>query len=161
MKIILKFLILLLLSGFSMTELFAQQYILSAGNQASGDGGTATWSVGLMTFSECSGISGTLSEGIQQPFEIFILVGSRDCDPGPECTVFPNPSTGNVTLKFNDLDLTNLSMGIYDAKGKQIQKGLVDSEKVDITMDDLVPATYYLVILKKEQPVKTFKIIKK
>jgi hypothetical protein len=161
MKIILKLLLILMLAGFPMAELFAQQDILSASCDATGNGGTVSWSVGEVAYSAWSNATGTLTEGVQQPYEIFNMAGIEEFESDPEFIVFPNPTTGKVTLKFFDRNLKNLYSCIYDMDGKLLHRVAVDSEEVSIPMDDFKPATYFLVILEKDQPVKTYKIIKK
>jgi hypothetical protein len=161
MKIVLKLLLILLLAGFTRVPLFAQQDILAASCNASGNGGTVSWSVGLVAYSSWGGASGSIIEGVQQPYEIFNLDGLEEFDSNPGFIVFPNPTTGKVTLKFLDSNLKNRSSCIYDMEGILLRKVTADTEEVTIPMDDLKPATYFLVILEKDQPVKTYKIIKK
>jgi Secretion system C-terminal sorting domain len=161
MKIVLKLLFILMLAGFPMAELFAQQGILSANCNASGNGGTVSWSVGLVAYSAWSESTGIITEGVQQPYEIFNIAGLEDFESDPEFIVFPNPTNGKVTLKFFDHTLKNLSSCIYDIGGTLLRRVEVDTEEVSIPMDDLKSATYFLVILEKDQPVKTYKIIKK
>ena len=161
MKIILKLLSILMLAGFSMATLFAQQDILSASCNATGNGGNVSWSVGLVAYNTCSGSTGTLTQGVQQPYEIFVIAGFEEFESGPLCTVFPNPTTGKVTLKFLGHCLNNLSSYIYDMAGNKLCRVTVDVEEVCIPMEDLKPATYFLVILENDKAIKTFKIIKK
>ncbi len=150
-----------MLTGFPMTELFAQQDILSAGCNATGNSGSVSWSVGLVAYSAWSASTGTITEGVQQPYEIFNIAGLEESESIPGFIVFPNPTSGKVTLKFFDHRLNNLSSCIYDVEGTLLRRIAIDTEEVIIPMDDLKPATYFLIILEKDQPVKTYKLIKK
>lgn len=161
MKIFMRVFLIIILSGLSMSELFAQQDVLSASCDGSGNGGTVSWSVGLVAYSTWSDVAGILTEGVQQPYEIFNPDGIEDFVSNSEFSVFPNPTTGKVTLKSFNINLKNRSASIYNMEGTVLRSVSVDAEEVAIPMDDLKPATYFLVILEKDQPVKTYKIIKK
>lgn len=161
MKIILNLLLSLILAGFPLTTLFAQQDILSANGNSTGIAGTVSWSVGLVAYATCSSTTGTLTQGIQQPYEIFIIEGLEEPGPGPECIIFPNPTTGTITLKFADQNLKNLTSGLYDAEGTRLLTIPVNASEISVRMDDFEPSTYILVILENDKPVKSYKIIKK
>jgi hypothetical protein len=156
MKIILK---VILVVGLP-TALFAQQDILSTSCDAAGTGGTVSYSVGQVPYLAWTSATGTITEGVQQPYEIFTMAVNEKFTSDPGCIVFPNPTTGKVTLKFSNPILNNLSFCIYDMEGTRMSGDTIDSEEVSIPMDDLKPAIYFLVILEKNQPIKTFKIIK-
>ena len=161
MKSFLKLLFILILMGFPLAKLFAQQEILSAACDATGIGGSVTWSVGQVAYSDWSDVTGTLTEGVQQPYEIFIIYGLEDFEPDPEFIVFPNPTSGKVTLKFFNHQPDNMSSCIYDGDGALLYRIAIDTKEVSIPMDNLKPATYFLIILEKDQPVKSYKIIKR
>jgi len=161
MKIMLKLLLFLMLAGFTNFQLFAQQDVLSASADATGDGGTVSWSVGQVAYSAWSGADGSLTEGVQQPYEIFHIEGIQEFDSGPGCTVSPNPTTGKISMKFSDPDLKNLTFHIYDIEGISVYNAAIEDKEVSVNMDNLKPSSYFLVILKNDLPVKTYKIIKK
>jgi hypothetical protein len=160
MKIILKVLLVLVSAGLPIPALFAQQDILSASFDATGAGGTVSWSVGEVPYSAWTTEFGTITEGVQQPYEIFTMSIIEKFTSAPGCVVFPNPTTGNVTLKFLKNTPNDLTFCIYDMEGTQVSRDTIDSEESCIPMDDLKPAIYFLVILEKNQPIKTYKIIK-
>ena len=161
MKIILKTLISLIFAGFPMTGLFAQQDVITTSADSAGSGGSSSWSVGTVAFSLYSSGSGTITEGSQQPYEIFIFDGVENHNMAPECTVSPNPTTGKVTIRFSRSVPVNFTSCLYNLEGIPLSKAVIDSQETIIPMDDLKPATYFLVILENEKPVKNYKIIKK
>jgi hypothetical protein len=161
MKMIHKIFLLLMLAGYPMSMLFAQQNVLSAGGDASGTGGSVSWSIGQVAWCTWIDTAGKINEGVQQPFEIFIPNGFEELSSAPECIVYPNPTSGNVTLKSFDTKIKNRSCNIYDLEGELLKTVPVNAAEVSIPMDDLVPSAYYLVIFDKDQPVKTYKIIKR
>jgi hypothetical protein len=159
MKTFLTFVFLLVIASFPQIT-FAQQEILSAGFDAVGDSGSVSGSIGQVAFSAWTDTTGNVIEGVQQPYEIFNIPGFSEIGSDPVCLVYPNPTTGIVTIKFS-ADVNNTSCSIYDVNGILLRTRSCDSKEVSILMDDLQPATYFLVILKQDQPTKTYKIIKR
>ena len=64
--------------GFCLTTLHAQEAIFTTGGEASGNGGSASFSVGQVAYQTYSGTSGSLVEGVQQPYEITVLNGTEE-----------------------------------------------------------------------------------
>jgi len=159
MKTFLTFVLLLVIAGFPLIT-SAQQEIISTGFDAVGDSGSVSGSVGQVAFSTWTDTTGNVIEGVQQPYEIFNIPGFNEIGSEPICLVYPNPTTGTVTIKFS-ADVSNTSCSVYDVNGILLRTRSCDSKEISISMDDLQPATYFLVILKQDQPIKTYKIIKR
>jgi hypothetical protein len=160
MKILLKILFIIVVAGCPIPSLFGQQAVLSADCDASGSGGTVSWSVGQVAYTSWTDVTGVKTEGVQQPYEIYIMIGIEEVGTDPGCILFPNPTSGNVTLKFLQGNFKNFSYSVYDLNGKSLRRGAVDKEDVLISMEDLHSDTYFLVLSEKDQAVKTYKIIK-
>ena len=160
MKILLKILFIIVVAGCPISSLIAQQAVLSADCEGSGTGGTVSWSVGQVAYGSWSDATGIKTEGVQQPYEIYIMIGIEEVGSDPGCILFPNPTAGNVTLKFLQSNFKNFSFTLYDLNGKSLRSGTIDKEAVSISMEDLHPDTYFLVLSEKDQAIKTYKIIK-
>ena len=89
-----------------LSGLQAQQAILSASSNATGNDGSVSYSVGQVAFIEKLGATGTITEGVQQPYEILFMEG---IDPKTgirlECMVYPNPANAYVKLKIIDRNI--------------------------------------------------------
>jgi hypothetical protein len=160
MKILLKYLLILGLAGCPLVSIFGQEAVLSADGDATGAGGSVSWSVGQVSYSTWAAVSGTATEGVQQPYEIYIMIGIEEVDSDPGCIIFPNPTSGNVSLKFFQNNFKDFNYILYDLNGKSLRRGDIDKAVVSISMEDLNPDTYFLVLSGKDQAVKTYKIIK-
>ena len=79
-----------LLLGIGMT-VQAQQATTTSGGDASGSGGTAAFSVGQVVYTANTNASGTLSQGVQQAYEIFTL-SIKETELNISLKVFPNPT---------------------------------------------------------------------
>ena len=138
--------------------LHAQQSPTAAGGEATGTGGTASYSVGQVVYTTNTGTNGSVAQGVQQPFEISTTVGINETTINLELSVYPNPTTNYLTLKTDDN--ANLSYQLYDLQGKIITNKKVTAKTSTIKMEDLPKAIYFLNVTKNNQLVKTFKIIK-
>lgn len=158
--------LLLFVLVFGLPELKAQEAIPVSGGNASGYGGSVSYSVGQVIYTANTGTSGSEAQGVQQPFEISVVTGNVDTKGiNLACTVFPNPATDHVLLKVENGLSDDLSYLLYDASGKILEKKEVRGNETTIQMGMLVPASYFLKIVKTEHAssavVKTFKIVKK
>lgn len=79
-----------LLLGLGLTGLLAQEKIIATGGDASGSGGSVSYSVGQVTYQTHIGTNGSVSEGVQQPYEISIITGIDEAE-GINLTVLAYP----------------------------------------------------------------------
>ena len=138
--------------------LHAQESPTAAGGEATGPGGSVSYSVGQVVYTSNTGTNGSVSQGVQQPYEISVTVGLHETTLNLELSVYPNPTSNYLTLKVEDL--SNLSYQLMDMQGKVIEDKKVTAVNTTITMEELAKATYFLKVIKNNQIVKTFKIIK-
>ena len=139
----------------------AQEAIPTTGGNASGSDGSVSYTVGQILYTTNTGANGSVAEGVQQPYEISVVVGIEQAkDINLICTVYPNPATDLLTLEVEIPDNENLFFQLYDVMGKLlVNKKLIDI-KTTIPMTNLAPATYFLKVTDNQNVVKTFKIIK-
>lgn len=139
----------------------AQEAIPASGSNASGSGGSVSYSVGQVVYTINTGINGSVTEGVQQPYEISVVVGIEQAKGiNLICRAFPNPATDFLTLEVEIPDNEDLFFQLYDIMGKLlVSKKLIDL-KTTIPMTNLPPATYFLKVTDNQKVVKTFKIIK-
>jgi hypothetical protein len=138
--------------------LHAQESPTASGGEATGAGGTASYSVGQVVYTTATGTNGSVAQGVQQPFEISTTVGINETAIHLEMSVYPNPTTNYLTLKTDDN--SNLSYQLYDLQGKVIENKEVNANSTIITMEALPKATYFLRVTDNKNTVKTFKVIK-
>jgi Secretion system C-terminal sorting domain len=153
-------LILLLFLSFALTELKAQQVISALGGDASGSGGTVAYSVGQIVYTTNTGTTGSAAQGVQQPYEISIVLGVDDNSIKLELTAYPNPTTNYLTLNVGQTELSNLNFQLYDMGGKLIESSKIASTTETICMENLPSSTYFLKVTENNKEVKSFKIIK-
>jgi hypothetical protein len=150
-----------ILLGLGLTGLYAQEAIPASGGDATGSGGSLSYSYGQVVYFTNTGTNGSVIEGVQQPYEISIVTGIQQAsDIKLFCTVYPNPATDLLTLEVEIADNENLFYQLYEINGKLlVRKKLIDTKTI-ISMANLAPATYFLKITDNQKVIKTFKIIK-
>lgn len=150
----------LVAGGLGITSANAQQSIQAAGGLAIGTGGTASYSVGLVAYRDATGPGGTATPGPQQPFEIFVLATKFPRLIGLECTSYPNPTAGLITLQIDDKLARNLTWRLTDLTGKELLSQRVAGPLTPISLAGLPAGAYVLAVISQAQEIKAFKIIK-
>jgi len=150
-----------LLLGLGLTGLQAQESVNASGGDATGSGGTVTYSVGQVVYTTNTGTSGSVAQGVQQPYEISVVTGIEEAkDINLTVTAYPNPTTDYLTLSIGEFDISNVSYQLYDMNGKLLQSEKVTGNQTSIVMSNLVPANYFVKVIQGNKEVKIFKIIK-
>ena len=113
-----------------------QEALVSSGGNAESTGGTVSFTLGQTVFNYFEDISGTVSQGMQQPYEIFLLTGiDRAQGISLDCTVYPNPAQHQLQLKIGGLESEKLRWGIYNLSGKLIKAKRVSASLSTIPID--------------------------
>jgi hypothetical protein len=143
------------------TLCFTQQAVSTAGGDASGTGGTLSYSVGQVAYITNTENDGTITQGVQQPYEIMVISSIEDKYViSLELSVYPNPVSDYLILKAKDNTSFNLTYRLFDTNGKLLENKKLDGPETNILMDKLAPSIYYLKVSDNDKEVKTFKIIK-
>lgn len=150
-----------LLLGLGLTGLQAQESVNATGGNASGSGGSASYSVGQVVYTNNTGTNGSVAQGVQQPFEISVVTGIEEAKGiNLSVSAYPNPTTDYLTLRIDEFEISNLSYQLYDMNGKLLQSEKITGNQTSIVMGNLVPANYFVKVIQVNKEVKTFKIIK-
>lgn len=150
-----------LLLGLGLTGLKAQEVIPATGGNASGSGGTASYTVGQVVYTTNTEANGSVAQGVQQAYEISVVKGIEEAkDITLECTVYPNPTTDLLTLNIENYDVKNLSYQLFNISGKLLENKKLTSNETTIKMENRVAAVYFLKVMDNQQEIKTIKIIK-
>ena len=155
-------LLLMLVYGFAtLTAQVLHAGIAVAGGNASGTGGSVSYSVGQLFCTTAFGATGSVSEGVQQPFEISVLSGVEDIT-GIDLyyAVYPNPTNGKLTLNVKNYEPNTFTYQLYDVNGKILRTDRLIENETIIEMSDLISSPYFLKVTKNNKEVKLFKVIK-
>ena len=150
-----------LLLGLGLTGLQAQESVNATGGNASGSGGSISYSVGQVAYQTHTGTNGSVAQGVQQAYEISVITAIEQAKGiSLSVTAYPNPTTDYLTLEVKDFEFSTLSFQLYDMNGKLLQSEKITGNQTSILTSNLLPASYFVKVIQGNKEVKTFKIIK-
>lgn len=164
-------LIAVFLLGLSLTGVKAQEALSAGGGNASGSGGSVSYTVGQVAYTLYTTDNSSVSQGVQQPYEIYVEVETGEAD-GVDliCTSYPNPVSDDLMLEIRDYQSQQLVYRLYDANGYLLESKEIKGNVTIISMGSLAAGTYFLKVVQHALPlsaqtlspygIKTFKIIK-
>lgn len=149
------------LLSWGFTELQAQVAIPATGGNASGSGGSVSYSVGQIVYTVITGINSSVAQGVQQPYEISIVTEVEDAtEISLSFSVYPNPTIDFLILNVGNYKTQNLSFNLYDISGKLLESKKLEGNETSISMGNNVSGIYFLKIIESHKELKTFKIIR-
>lgn len=151
-------LIILLSGSIGLCSLTAQLALPASGSDASGPGGSVSYTIGQVAYSTVDGQNGTENQGVQQPYEIFTVAVEEVASF--ECIVYPNPTDGLIILEVVNYPIQALHYQLSDLQGRLLLANDLQGAETSIFMENLPAATYFLTVLQHDKKVKSYKIIK-
>lgn len=149
----------LVIIAFCPLGLVAQSGSVASGNDLNGSGGSVSFSLGQVAYSYQEGASGSVNQGLQQPYELFVV----GLDDFPEIllgvSIAPNPVVDELTLSVG-IWIEGLSYTLYDDLGRILISAPISSSATLIEMKNYPPASYFIRIHQQQTQIKSFKIIK-
>lgn len=152
--------IFLVLAFFSSGWLVAQESVVVSGGSGSGIGGSSTYSVGQVVYTEIGGNSGFAIQGVQQPYEISVLSLEEHPNIRLEAIVYPNPAQNNIILKIVSSEQQNYKYELFDTRGRLLLQNLTTGIETSIPLESFPSSTYILMVRSGKSLLKSFKIIK-
>ena len=148
---------------FCAQPVLAQKNITTSGGNATGTNGAVSYTIGQIDCQTNSGSNGTVTEGVQQPYEIFEVSVSDYEGIAFDCLIYPNPTNDALHLRIADyeqLGFSGFHFSVFDLTGKLLMQHEIFEEHTEISMGNLPKGTYMLNVLTDHQVAKAFKIIK-
>jgi len=157
-------LIPLFLLVLGLTGIQAQNTVSVTGGNATGSGGTSSYTIGQIVYTTNTGTNGSTAQGVQQPYEISVVSGIEQAQGiSLNVSAYPNPAMDFLTLKIdasNSLNIQSISYWLYDISGKLLENKKVTGIETNISMKNIPAAAYFLKVTDNNKEVKTFNIIK-
>lgn len=135
-----------------------QQSVTAAGGDATGTGGSSSYSIGQVVYTTITGSEASLAQGVQQPYEISTTSGIDV--PGIELSIsaYPNPAKDHLILKVDQYN--ELSYQLFDIGGNILLTNKLTENITTIQFPVQLPGIFILKVLKENKDIKTFKLIK-
>ena len=140
----------------------AQSGVVSSGGRASGSGGSVSYSVGQTNDISIKNNVRTVTQGLQQPYEIFVV--EEDSIIGKDfqitATAYPNPASAYLKLRIDEGKIEDLYYKIFDEQGRLISQQKIVDKLTTISLNELGNSLYFVKVYKSIFLMKAFKIIK-
>ena len=150
----------LILSFVISISLCAQSSINSAGAEATGQGGSLSYSVGQVVYSSSSSIAGAVSAGVQQAYEVSVATQVSVTNINIEASVYPNPTNDFLILNVPEIE-ENYTYQVTDINGKQLNTGPINNTQTSLDFSSYVIGTYFIKLSGQDNSnIKTFQVIK-
>ena len=141
----------------------SQESVASAGGNAGGSGGTSSYTVGQVAYTTNSNVNGSVSQGVQQVYEIVVTNGIEALDEiNLSVLAYPNPVHNTLILSIENFQDENFQYKIFDASGKLVAGTSIYASETKIDMSTFVRASYFVHVedqLNKNTLI-TFKVVK-
>ncbi len=145
---------------FSISGSYAQQATSAAGGDATGSGGTSSFTVGQVTYTTNTGSMVSIAQGVQQPYEISTSIGNEVSEITLDLEINPNPTADVLWLNTINYANNDLTFQLYDSKGKLLDHDKINKPSISIDMQDRASSIYILRVMGKNKLIKSFRIIK-
>ena len=150
----------LLLYATSASTATAQDAMAASGGNGSGPGGSNSFTVGQVAYTYSDEGNYSMSDGVQQAYEVSQISGLDDKQIDLFVSTYPNPTTDFLTLSFQTLPAGEVTYDLLDASGKLIKTERVNALENQINLKEQPVGLYYLVLRVGNKQNSSFKIIK-
>jgi hypothetical protein len=144
---------------FVGTIAIAQTSVNTSGGEVNNASCSLSYSIGQVAYMNVSNESGSLSQGVQQTYQISTL-NLEEKAFNFSLSAFPNPTQDNLNLRVGNYRHEQLVYRLLDTEGKLLSEVKVQNEETVIEMRQLPNATYFVEINHEGKKVQLFKIIK-
>ena len=148
---------LLLCTGLLM----AQHSANTSGGDATGSGGTAAYSVGQVVYTTHNGTNGSSAQGVQQPYEFYLLNQSKLFAQMAQLNLYPNPTSDYVKIHIEPFENETWVYQLFDNSGKLLLHKQLQSNQEQLNLKDLSAGIYLLTITNELDLQRSYKIVKK
>ena len=140
-------------------NLSAQQSFVSSGGNASASSGSVSYSIGQLFYSNYQGAEFSLMEGVQQPYEIFMVEVDDYLLSDISFNIYPNPVQDLLVISSTAAK-SEYSYLLTDSKASILNSGIISSPSICLNMAAYQSGTYFVTIFMGKESVITYKIIK-
>ena len=138
----------------------AQQATTAAGGDALSTGGSVAYSVGQIDYITIIGNDGSVAQGVQQPYEFYIVAGVENDLVHLVVDAYPNPISDFLQLHIEYDNWQDVIFQLVDIEGSIIESRKITSATETIDMSLLSSDIYFLKVSCQGKELKTFKVIK-
>jgi hypothetical protein len=150
-----------LLLAVSASSQYKQDVIASAGGYNTATGISISWTLGETIIPTFTSGDGTLilTHGFQQ--QLIITTVEENLETLVTVTVFPNPASDNVNIRFDEAIDDEVKLVIVNSNGKPVKSVIIEATTIEkqINLQD-IPAGIYYLRLTKGKLSNVYKVVK-
>jgi len=144
---------------FSASIVFTQESVNASGGNASGSGGTVSFSIGQVAYTSNVGTNGHVNQGVQQPYEIY-SIGIYETESETVLSFYPNPASDILVLQFEDFTNHEASVSLVDETGRLLSESSITSLITSLNLSQYGSGVYLVHVKSASHIIESFKIIK-
>lgn len=137
--------------------LFAQSATVAAGGVATGPGGTAACSIGQVADITLIGSGGTISQGVQQPYDD-VSTTVADPDPDGPISAYPSITADQVVVQVRAERFHDLRIDLTDARGRILLQRRIIDQRTELSLARFAAGSYHLVVRADGELLQTITI---
>ena len=145
-------------------SVFGQENTVASGGVHTGTGGSISFTVGQIDYINIASNTALITQGVQQPFELFIITPDIPIviDRSPEFSLYPNPTKDYTVLHVKYSLIKSMSYVLYDILGRVVARQRLINVRTTIRMDNMPSAVYILTVIddSNNKVITQFKIVK-
>ena len=154
-----KLLLLIVIFVQIVFSVYSQEVISSAGHYDETSGAQVSWTIGEPAIETIISEGNILTQGFQQTKMVITAVISYN--ENIQVFIYPNPTDDLVNIDIFGLQFSETKVGVYTMEGKLLkQQYLITSTSV-LNIHGLASGSYLLKVTDKNNPIKTFKLVKR
>jgi hypothetical protein len=154
--------LLIIIISHCITLCVAQVSFSTTSNTAWGTDGSGSYTIGQLTYHIYSIGEIIVAEGVQQPYEIFNILGIEALyRSAPETFIYPNPVTSSFILNMKMNKNENCLYKIFDLSGRLLETKELDNCNTTINIEEFSRSVYLLKVYCDNSLIMCHKIIKR
>lgn len=154
-----KKLLLTSITFFVGTIVIGQNSVNVVGGDMYNNSGSISFSIGQVVIENTINTTGSISQGVQQAFEITTL-NLEENNLNLSLSAYPNPTQTQLILHIGNYNQEKLKYKIVSSDGKLLSQGSIQSIETVIDFLQLPKAMYFIEVQEKSTKLQTFSIIK-
>lgn len=148
------------LSCFAGVALLAQRDAVSTGGVATGTGGSVSFSIGQVANDAPASGTGSVTQGVQQPYDDLSTVIPDHGLDASDVTAFPTVTNDLVVVSVPGSTTSPLRMDVIDALGRIVVHRAIVAARTELSLGALAPGTYRLRVSDGAGPLRTFTLVR-
>ncbi len=148
----------ILLAFLNFTS-YSQEAVLSTGSDIEREEGSISFSIGQLVFNQQNASKHSKIQGVQQAYEISISTLTESTCKALNLSVFPNPTSSEVTISTDDVR-EGLFAQLFDSAGRLVDAQKMLNPQTIFQFGELAATTYFIKITQNDNFIQTFKVVK-